>query len=66
MYQVIDDERKEEWRKEAADIPPSKDEKDLCSVRQILALFRGQPRGNSERWGGAHMGLFKHYDAILS
>ena len=33
--------RKEEWRKEAADIPPSKAENDLFSTRQILALFRG-------------------------
>ena len=32
--------------KEAADIPPSKVEKDLCSTRQILALFRGQPWGD--------------------
>ena len=40
--------RKEEWRKEAADIPPSKVENDLCSARQILALFRGQPWG--DRW----------------
>ena len=38
--------RKEEWRKEAADIPPSKAENDLCSTRQILALFRGQPWGD--------------------
>ena len=32
--------------KEAADIPPSKVENDLCSTRQILALFRGQPWGD--------------------
>ena len=38
--------RKEEWRKEAVDIPPSKAENDLCSTRQILALFRGQPWGD--------------------
>ena len=38
--------RNEEWRKEAADIPPSKAENDLCSTRQILALFRGQPWGD--------------------
>ena len=38
--------RKEEWRKEAADIPPSKAKNDLCSTRQILALFRGQPWGD--------------------
>ena len=38
--------RKEEWRKEAADTPPSKAENDLCSTRQILALFRGQPWGD--------------------
>ena len=38
--------RKEEWRKEVADIPPSKAENDLCSTRQILALFRGQPWGD--------------------
>ena len=38
--------RKEEWRKEAVDIPSSKVENDLCSTRQILALFWGQP------WGG--------------
>ena len=38
--------RKEEWRKEAANIPPSKAENDLCSTRQILALFRGKPWGD--------------------
>ena len=32
--------RKEEWRKEAADIPPSKVKNDLCSTRQTLALLR--------------------------
>ena len=32
--------RKEEWRKEAADIPPSRVRNDLCSTRQTLALLR--------------------------
>ena len=32
--------------KEAADIPPSKAENDLCSTRQILALLRGQLWGD--------------------
>ena len=36
-------DQKEEWRKEATDIPPSTIQNDLCSTRQILALFRGQP-----------------------
>ena len=43
--------RKEEWWKEAADIPPSKVENDLCSTRQILALFRGQPWWDSWETG---------------
>ena len=43
--------RKEEWRKEAADIPPSKVENDLCSTRQILALFWGQPWGDCWEMG---------------
>ena len=34
------------WRKEAADIPPSKVENDLCSTRQIMAQFRRQPWGD--------------------
>ena len=38
--------RKEEWRKKAADIPPSKVGNDLCSTRQISALFREQPWGD--------------------
>ena len=46
--------------KEAADIPPSKVENDLCSTRQTL--FRRQP----ERRGGARMGLSKRYNAIFS
>ena len=40
------DRLKEEWRKGAADIPPSKAENDLCSTRQILAPFRRQPWGD--------------------
>ena len=43
-----------------------KAENDLCSTRQILALFRGQPWETAERWGGARMGLSERYDAILS
>ena len=38
--------RKEEWRKEVANIPPSMVENNLCSTRQILALFWGQPWGD--------------------
>ena len=36
----------QDLRKEAADIPPPKVEKDLCSNRQILALFREQLWGD--------------------
>ena len=39
--------RQEELRKEAADIPPSEVRNDLCSTRQTLALFQGQPCGDS-------------------
>ena len=42
-HHSIDRLKEEEWRKEAADIPSSKAENDLCSTRQILALFRWQP-----------------------
>ena len=45
--------RKEEWRK---DIPPSKVENDLCSTRQILALFRGQPWGDCWETGRSAYG----------
>ena len=38
--------RREEWRKEAADIPPSEVVNDLYSTRQTLALFREQPWGD--------------------
>ena len=51
--------RKEEWRKEAADIPPSKAENDLCSTRQILALFRGQPWGDCWETGRSAYGPFR-------
>ena len=48
--------RKEERRKEAADIPPSEVENDLSSTRQILALFRGQPWGDCWETGwSAHV-----------
>ena len=51
--------RKEEWRKEAADIPPSKVENDLCSTRQILALFQGQPWGDCWETGWSVYGPFQ-------
>ena len=51
--------RKDEWRKEAVDIPPSKVENDLCSTRQILALFRGQPWGICWETGRSACGPFR-------
>ena len=51
--------RKEEWRKEAADIPPSKVENDLCSTRQILALFLGQPWGDCREKAQSAYGPFR-------
>ena len=51
--------RKEERRKEAADNPPSKAENDLCSTRQILALFRGQPWGDCWETGRSAYGPFR-------
>ena len=51
--------RKEEWRKEAADIPTSKVKNDLCSTRQILALFRGQPWGDCWETGRSAHGPFR-------
>ena len=51
--------RKEEWRKEAADIPPSKVDNDLCSTRQILVLFRGQPWGDCWETGRSAYGPFR-------
>ena len=51
--------RKEEWRKEAADTPTSKVENDLCSTRQILALFRGQPWGDCWETGRSEYGPFR-------
>ena len=51
--------RKEEWRKEAVDIPPSKVENDLCSTRQILALFRRQPWEDCWEMGWSAYGPFR-------
>ena len=51
--------KKEEWRKKAADIPPSKVENDLCSTRQILALFRGQPWEDCRETGRSAYGPFR-------
>ena len=51
--------RKEEWRKEAADIPPYKVDNDLCSTRQILVLFRGQPWGDCWETGRSAYGPFR-------
>ena len=48
-----------EWRKEAADIPPSKVQNGLCSTRQILALFRGQPWGDCSETGWRVYGPFR-------
>ena len=38
--------RKEGWRKEAPGIPSSDVGFDLCSTRQVLALFHDQPWGD--------------------
>ena len=51
--------RKEERRKEASDIPPSMVENDLCSTRQILALFRGQSWGDCWGTGRSAYGPFR-------
>ena len=50
--------RKEDWRKEAADSPPSEAENDVCSTRQTLALFRGQPWGDWWEAGSSAYGPF--------
>ena len=42
-----------------ADIPPSKVENDLCSTRQILVLFRGQPWGGYWETGRSAYGPFR-------
>ena len=51
--------RKEEWRKEAADIPLCEVKNDLCSTRQILALFRRQPWGDCWETGWSAYGPFR-------
>ena len=51
--------RKEEWRKKAVDIPPSKVENDMCSTRQILALFQGQLWGDCWDSGRSSYGPFR-------
>ena len=48
-----------EWRKEAADIPPSEVENDLCSTRQTLALFPGQPCEHCWETGAEHVWAFR-------
>ena len=42
-----------------ANIPPSKVKNDLCSTRQILALFRGQPWGDCWETGRSAYGPFR-------
>ena len=51
--------RKEEWRKEAANIPPSEVRNDLCSTWQTLALSWGQPRGDLWEMGQSMYGPFQ-------
>ena len=58
--------RKEEWRKESADIPPSEVGNDLCLARQTSSLFQGQPWGDSWETGRVCMGLSEHYSAFFS
>ena len=50
--------RKEEWRKEVADIQPSEVGNNLCSTRQTLALFLGQPWGDCWETGWSAYGPF--------
>ena len=56
------DRKKEEWRKEAADIPPSKVKKDLCSTRQTLALFPGRLLWEGQSAYGPFWGLQCHLE----
>ena len=56
---VFTAQKRRKWRMEAADIPPSKVENDLCSTRQILALFRGQPWGDCWETGRSAYGPFR-------
>ena len=59
--------RKEEWRKEAAEIPLSKVESRLCSTRHNISTGSWDNLGKTaERRGGARMGLSERYDAIWS
>ena len=51
--------KKEEWRKEAADIPPSEVGNDLRSTRETLTLFRGQPWGDCWETGWSAYGPFR-------
>ena len=65
-HHSVDRLKERGWRKEAADVPPSKVVNNLCSTRQILVLFWGQPWKSAERQGRACMGLFECFYAILS
>ena len=49
--------RKEEWRKEMANILPSEVSNDLCSTKH-WRCFEGNLEETTERWGRARMGLF--------
>ena len=56
--------RKEEWRKEAADIPPLRT---ICvQLDKYWHCFDGNLGETAERWDRACMGLSERYDAILN
>ena len=50
--------RKEEWRKEVADVPPSKVGNDLFSAGQTLVLVWGQPQDHCWEMGQNMYGPF--------
>ena len=58
--------RKEEKKKELADLPPSEVGKDLCSTGPTFVLFGDNFGESSVRRGGASVGLSADCDATLS
>ena len=66
-HNSMDRLKEREWRKEAADMPTSEVDNDLCSTRQTLALFRGQPCGDCRVTGRSAYGrtLLCHPSATM-
>ena len=57
-HHSIDDLKERGMEKGSSNIPPSEEGNDLCSTRQTLALFWGQPWGDCWETGWSTFGPF--------